>query len=123
MSCDTRNGIALADGSCGGDVFVRLAIGGIGEWTRSVKATVFSGDSAIRGETFLLPVLAVAALGRGGIFGMTVYPSVCKVKSYALCICVPEIPAAHAMTWNSVSDWVWDCYVKQFGPFRLGRCC
>jgi hypothetical protein len=104
VSCDTRNGNALADGSVGGDVFVRLAICVIREWTRSVKTTVLSGDSRVLGDDFRLPVLVVAALARGVIFGMTVYPSVCKVKSYARCICVPEIPAAHAMTWNSVSD-------------------
>jgi hypothetical protein len=104
MSCDTRNGNVWADGLGGGDLFVRLAIGVIGEWTRSVKTTVLSGDSRACGDDFRLPVLVVAALARGVIFGMTVCPSVCKVKSYARCICVPEIPAAHAMTWSSVSD-------------------
>jgi hypothetical protein len=104
MSCDARNGNVWADGLGGGVAPAKLLIDLIGEWTSSENGTVFSGDSATRGETFLLPVLAVVALGRGRIFGMTVYPSVCKVKSYVHCICVAEIPVAHAMTWNSVSD-------------------
>jgi hypothetical protein len=46
----------------------------------------------------------VAVLACGVIRGMTVYPSVCKVKSYARCISMPNIPAAHAITWNYLSD-------------------
>jgi hypothetical protein len=65
---------------------------------------VLSGDSIVLGDDFRLPVVVVAVLARGVILGMTVYPSVCKVKSYARCICMPEIPAAHAMTRNSLSD-------------------
>jgi hypothetical protein len=94
------NGYVLADGSVGGDVSARLAIFVIGELTRPVKAT----DSIVLGDDVWVPVVVVAVLACGVIRGMTVYPSVCKVKSYARCISMPEIPAAHAITWNSLSD-------------------
>jgi hypothetical protein len=104
VSCAAMNGDVWDDGSGGVVVSDRLPIALIGEWTRSVKATVLAGDSIVRGETFRLLVLTGAWIVRGVIFGMIVYPSVCKVKSCACCICLTEIPAAQAMTWNSVSN-------------------
>jgi hypothetical protein len=90
------------DESVGGDVFSRVAIFVIGDWVRSV--TALSGDAIFLGDDCQLPVVGVAVPACGVTLGMTVYPSVCKVKSYALCISIPNIPAAHVITWNSLSD-------------------
>jgi hypothetical protein len=102
--CAAMNGNVWDSGSGGVGVPDRSPIGLIGEWTRLVKATVLASDSRARGETFWLPVVTCASIVRGAIFGMTVYPSICKLKSCACCICVTDIPAAQAMTWNLVSD-------------------
>jgi hypothetical protein len=98
------NGNVKAGGAVGGDVLVRLAIFVIREWVRSVTASALSGDAIFLGDDCRLPVVVVAVLACGVIRGMTVYPSVCKVKSYARCIAMPDISAAHAITWNSLSD-------------------
>jgi hypothetical protein len=93
------------DGGLGGGIVSdRSPIALIGEWRRWAKLTVLAGDAIVHGETFRLLVLNGASIVRGVIFGMIVYPSVCKVKSCACCICLTEITAAKAMTWNSVSN-------------------
>jgi hypothetical protein len=84
--------------------FSRLAIFVIGDWVRSVTLSALSGDAIFLCDDCRLPVVVVAVLACGVTRGMTVYPSVCKVKSYARCISNPIIPAAHAITWNSLSD-------------------
>jgi hypothetical protein len=102
VSSSAINGNVKAGGLVGGDVFVRLAIFVTGEWVRSV--TALSGDAIFLGDDCWLLVVVVAVLAYGMTRGMTVYPSVCKVKSYARCIAVPDIPAAHAITWNYLSN-------------------
>jgi hypothetical protein len=104
VSSGAINGNVKADGLVGGDVFARLAIFVIRELVRSVTSTVLSSESIFLGDDFRGLLVVVAVLACGVIRGMTVYPSVCKVKLYARCISMPKIPAEHAITWNSLSD-------------------